>query len=721
MYKPELTHFFSPAKISQSIKANLAKARDAKPRVLASSATVYRHEGPQDRRAANRPAYKCRLRTSLEFNVVVMWRNQSMKTGIFQTQIFLFLILSLGGVATADSAEDTFTVELPCFDAARVPSDWYSETCTETSIEIPSGRPVYALLVSGFHQNRNLDMFHFYNFARCLQQKGAYVHFAWWNNLLAPYTEKPLHNPASIPSTKGNPWDAALNLLWRPNVIQPKAIPRDDYQFQSDAERLLLAIRNDNPEAFIILVGHSMGGDAVARLAENTNVDIALLAPIDPVGNRSCLSTTLPWPFQQPCHGNDNFTRAQTVHTDRIHKSLPGVRNFGPNVKYLYHRWQVESMPPYDWWRDEQLFSFHGGGTDRVTSLQEAVQSDSANIQSKVGTDDVSGRHTPFLIGNIWGAADGHGEIVGFVGVIPTFSFNLLNIFSVESYPLALTARGGWPRGQGCAASESDSECRKYHLQNWEDDPNYLYKKGYEPYNPGLCMVSADLCNILDMIVADEGTNSAPVADAGPDQVVECGGHQGASVALDGSGSTDPSDDPLLYSWSGPFGIWSGQIINPDLPVGTHLITLTVDDGNGNTDTDTVEVTVADFAPPSMRVSLSPRNLWPPNHQLANIVASIQTSDTCDANPQVTLLSIVSNEADNGLGDGDTAADIQGAVFGTDDREFLLRAERAGNGSGRVYTVTYGATDASGNVANVVNKVTVMESRYRTDLGSRRR
>lgn len=33
-------------------KAKPAKAGDAKPRVLASSATLDRHEGPQDRRAA---------------------------------------------------------------------------------------------------------------------------------------------------------------------------------------------------------------------------------------------------------------------------------------------------------------------------------------------------------------------------------------------------------------------------------------------------------------------------------------------------------------------------------------------------------------------------------------------------------------------------------------------------------------------------------------------
>ena len=50
---------------------------------------------------------------------------------------------------------------------------------------------------------------------------------------------------------------------------------------------------------------------------------------------------------------------------------------------------------------------------------------------------------------------------------------------------------------------------------------------------------------------------------------------------------------------------------------------------------------------------------------------------------------------------------FKGAAFGTDDRSFELRAERRQNGKGRIYTVTYQATDASGNSSTATATVTV--------------
>jgi hypothetical protein len=64
-------------------------------------------------------------------------------------------------------------------------------------------------------------------------------------------------------------------------------------------------------------------------------------------------------------------------------------------------------------------------------------------------------------------------------------------------------------------------------------------------------------------------------------------------------------------------------------------------------------------------------------------------------------VSVTSNERVRSprQGAGNTEPDIEGADIGTDDRSVLLRAERAGTLIGRVYTLTYEAVDAAGNVS----------------------
>lgn len=119
---------------------------------------------------------------------------------------------------------------------------------------------------------------------------------------------------------------------------------------------------------------------------------------------------------------------------------------------------------------------------------------------------------------------------------------------------------------------------------------------------------------------------------------------------------------------------------------------------------------VFDNTPPTISLAVTPRALWPPNHQLVEVRATLTVSDDRDPNPRVTLLSISSNEPDDGLGDGDVPNDIQEAAFGTDDRAFLLRSERSGTGSGRTYTITYKAHDAAGNSATATATVSVPHS-----------
>lgn len=108
-----------------------------------------------------------------------------------------------------------------------------------------------------------------------------------------------------------------------------------------------------------------------------------------------------------------------------------------------------------------------------------------------------------------------------------------------------------------------------------------------------------------------------------------------------------------------------------------------------------------DTTPPSLTVSLSPNTLWPPNDKLVPITATITVKDDYDPEPEIKLESITSSET---LADGD----IEDAQLGTDDRSFSLVAKRAGsNQAGRTYTVTYLATDGSGNQTKVNATVTV--------------
>ena len=218
-------------------------------------------------------------------------------------------------------------------------------------------------------------------------------------------------------------------------------------------------------------------------------------------------------------------------------------------------------------------------------------------------------------------------------------------------------------------------------------------------------------CFFNDVFVAKilPPSNLLPVADAGAAQTVESS-PDGASITLDGSGSSDPDDgDVLTFEWKDADGnvVGTTATVNLTLPLGEHTFTLTVDDGNGGTDTDMVDVAVVDTTPPTLSVTLSPNVIRSHNHMLVEVTATIQVSEVCDPNPSIVLLSITSNEPDDGLGDGDTPNDIQEADFGTDDSAFLLRAERSGTGDGRIYTVTYQAVDASGNTITDTSQVTV--------------
>lgn len=97
------------------------------------------------------------------------------------------------------------------------------------------------------------------------------------------------------------------------------------------------------------------------------------------------------------------------------------------------------------------------------------------------------------------------------------------------------------------------------------------------------------------------GTVTGVVANAGPDQAVECAGHL-TSVTLDGTAST--GGGTLTYTWKeGAMTLGTGATLTVSLPLGVHTITLTVSSSGGVSDDDTMVITIADTAAPTLTLN----------------------------------------------------------------------------------------------------------------------
>jgi hypothetical protein len=186
-----------------------------------------------------------------------------------------------------------------------------------------------------------------------------------------------------------------------------------------------------------------------------------------------------------------------------------------------------------------------------------------------------------------------------------------------------------------------------------------------------------------------------------------------ANVSVTAGASCVASLDPGTATASDMCGVPAVQGVRSDgqpllapYPVGTTTITWTATDGGGNSTSAPQTVTVAAPPPVISGVQATPPVLWPPNHKLVNVTVDYTVTGGCGA---VTCVvdSITSSEPDNGLGDGDTASDWQIV----DAHHVRLRAERAGGGPGRVYTIHITCTDGYGHATSSSVTVTVPHNR----------
>lgn len=141
--------------------------------------------------------------------------------------------------------------------------------------------------------------------------------------------------------------------------------------------------------------------------------------------------------------------------------------------------------------------------------------------------------------------------------------------------------------------------------------------------------------------------------------------------------------------------------------------------GPGQLEIDAVSLSVetSQNEPPNISQAYASREcLWPPNHKMVDI-SIMGVTDPDDDPITITITGITSDEAtasEKGAGGAKHAPDADGV--GTDTAS--VRAERSGSGDGRVYVISFTASDGEGGVAEGSVEVSVPHDKSKKDCSA---
>lgn len=183
------------------------------------------------------------------------------------------------------------------------------------------------------------------------------------------------------------------------------------------------------------------------------------------------------------------------------------------------------------------------------------------------------------------------------------------------------------------------------------------------------------------------------VADAGPEQEVECTAPEGAAVTLDGSRSS--RGPGIAYRWKGRFGTIESMVANVTLPPGNHVAKLEVSQGKAHAQ-DTVKVRVRDTQPPVIAAAAASPAILKPGLGKVPVTVALSASDVCDASVRCRIERV---RPSAGASPGDW--EITGALT------VRLAAQRGARGGARTYAIDVVCTDDAGNPARTTVQVTV--------------
>ena len=145
-----------------------------------------------------------------------------------------------------------------------------------------------------------------------------------------------------------------------------------------------------------------------------------------------------------------------------------------------------------------------------------------------------------------------------------------------------------WTAPPGITLSSGTASKPTFTAPEVQSDMNYTFSL---VVNDGTANSTAD-----QVFITVKQVNKAPVANAGPDQLL----NEGTLVTLNGLSSTDADNDALTYLWSAPSGITLSSnaaskptFTAPEVQTNTnYTFSLVVNDGKVNSTTDQVVVNV---------------------------------------------------------------------------------------------------------------------------------
>lgn len=170
--------------------------------------------------------------------------------------------------------------------------------------------------------------------------------------------------------------------------------------------------------------------------------------------------------------------------------------------------------------------------------------------------------------------------------------------------------------------------------------------------------------------------------------------------------STDPNQPGATVLFPAPTLSGSCGVVSTTptsgsfFPIGTTVVNAT---SAASAATCAFNVVVTDVQPPTISgLTVTPGVIDDNNHKMVDVTVSYTSTDN-SGNANVCSITVTSSEPQNGSGDGNTEADWEIV----NANQVRLRAERAGNGTDRVYTITVTCVDAAGNSTSASTTVVV--------------